>query len=103
VHNAIQLLGGGEVVMGWIVTVWPGVWAEFIAHSVWRQPDGSILCITPNKYDDDRILFLPDQSLGFDVLALPMMIGTRMVLLSDHPDVRTLAGLILGRAIQFWS
>jgi len=51
---------GGEQVTGWSIWEWPRVFIEAEFHAVWRQPDGTLLDITPKVFPMPRILFLPD-------------------------------------------
>ncbi|HEY4177963.1 MAG TPA: hypothetical protein VGM90_14045 [Kofleriaceae bacterium] len=50
---------GGSVQHGWMVHEWPDVLFEAQFHAVWRQPDGTLVDVSPN--DERRIFFLPDQ------------------------------------------
>jgi len=51
---------GGERVIGWSIWEWPRVFIEAEFHAVWRQPNGTLLDITPKVFPMPRILFLPD-------------------------------------------
>lgn len=55
----------GEMLLGWEITVWDNVLVDCVGHAVVRQGD-SLLCVTPSKYGDSRLLFLLDSSLSFD-------------------------------------
>ena len=57
---------GGEQVIGWSIWQWPRVFIEAEFHTVWRQPDGDLLDITPKKYRMPRILFLPDSTRHYE-------------------------------------
>jgi hypothetical protein len=51
---------GGEQIFGWSIWEWPRVFIEAEFHSVWRQPNGNLLDLTPKIVPMPRILFLPD-------------------------------------------
>jgi SEC-C motif len=55
----------GEMVLGWDVSVWDGVLLDCIGHAIVRCGE-SLRCVTPSKYGEQRLLFLPDSSLTFD-------------------------------------
>lgn len=57
---------GGEAAYGWAIWRWPGRWFEAEHHAVWRRPDGSLLDVTPQLGDPERILFLPDPDKVYD-------------------------------------
>ncbi|MEZ0243481.1 MAG: hypothetical protein ACAH11_08915 [Sphingomonas sp.] len=57
---------GGEAAYGWAIWHWPGRWFEAEHHAVWRRPDGSLLDVTPQLGDPERILFLPDRQAVYD-------------------------------------
>ena len=57
---------GGEQVIGWAIWEWPRVFIEAEFHSVWRQPDGSLLDLTPKVMPMPRILFLPDPRRAYN-------------------------------------
>ena len=59
-------LHGGEAAYGWAIWHWPGRWFEAEHHAVWRRPDGSLLDVTPQTGDPERILFLPDPDAVYD-------------------------------------
>ena len=56
---------GGEQVTGWSIWEWPLVFIEAEFHCVWRQPDGTLLDITPKSISMPRILFLPDPTKSY--------------------------------------
>ena len=53
---------GGKVVFGWAIYVWQNVMLDFIGHAV-VQRDRSIYCVTPSKYGETKIAFVPDSSI----------------------------------------
>jgi hypothetical protein len=79
----------GEMVLGWEVCVWEGVLIDFIGHAVVRI-DGKLRCVTPSKYGDAKLLFLPDSRLAFDFNDPMTRMPTTQVALSRRPDVRRL-------------
>ncbi|WP_157073801.1 hypothetical protein [Sphingomonas soli] len=66
--NSVRQAGmqGGEAAYGWAIWRWPGRWFEAEHHAVWRHPDGSLLDVTPQLGDPERILFLPDPEKVYD-------------------------------------
>lgn len=56
---------GGEIIYGWSIAVWPKVMMDCIGHAV-HDIDGHWKCVTPEKDDNTKILFLPDPSMTFD-------------------------------------
>ncbi len=79
----------GEMVLGWEVTVWDNVMLDCIGHAVVRHGE-SLLCVTPSKYGDARILFLPDPSLTFDFEDENARMPVAEVQLSQRPEVAKL-------------
>lgn len=57
---------GGAAAYGWAIWRWPGRWFEAEHHAVWRRPDGSLLDVTPQLGNPERILFLPDPEAVYD-------------------------------------
>ncbi len=57
---------GGSAAYGWAIWRWPGRWFEAEHHAVWRRPDGSLLDVTPQLGEPERILFLPDPEAVYD-------------------------------------
>jgi hypothetical protein len=51
---------GGEQIIGWTIWEWPRVYIEAEFHTVWQQPDGTVVDLTPKIVPMPRILFLPD-------------------------------------------
>lgn len=52
---------GGRRVHGW--SLW--LFGEVVVgdhHSVWQTPDGELVDVTPPKFDEDKVLFLRDDS-----------------------------------------
>jgi len=78
---------GGEVVLGWQISVWEGVLAEFIGHAVVRIED-NYRCVTPCKYGDQRLLFLSDSSLTFDFTDATARLPSRRVALAERTEIR---------------
>jgi hypothetical protein len=69
--NSVAQAGaqGGEAAYGWAIWRWPGRWFEAEHHAVWRRPDGSLLDVTRQLGDPERILFLPDPEKIYDPAA----------------------------------
>lgn len=56
---------GGEIVYGWAIWYWEGVFIEAEHHAVWSSK-GELLDITPPLEKENEILFLTDDSKIFD-------------------------------------
>jgi len=57
---------GGSIQYGWVIWEWVHVLVEAEFHAVWRSPDARLACVSPNDQNEDKILFLPDDSRSFD-------------------------------------
>ena len=65
---------GGSAQQGWSIRVLEGaaVWMEL--HSVWRHPEGHLLCVTePPSAHLQKIAFLPDSSMDATRSGLPSL------------------------------
>lgn len=51
---------GGTQVIGWTIWELPGLFVEAEFHSVWRNPDGELVDITPKRTPSARIYFVED-------------------------------------------
>lgn len=82
---------GGEVVLGWMVDLVPGVYIELMHHAIWRTPGGELLDVTaPQDGERDKngpIVFIPDDSvqINFD---RPIPTNNKYVTLIKDPDLR---------------
>lgn len=57
-HNAMN--NGGKRVHGWALWQYPsGVMGDF--HSVWENSDGTLIDVTPSKFDQSQVLFVRDR------------------------------------------
>lgn len=65
VKNKIER-DGGSIQYGWVIWEWVNVLVEAEFHAVWRSPEGRLICVSPNDQNEDKILFLPDDSRVFD-------------------------------------
>lgn len=54
---------GGEVQLGWIFSIMGNLALKLTAHAVVKQDDGSLLCVTPNEYRNNKLKFSPDDSV----------------------------------------
>ena len=79
----------GEMVLGWEITVWDNVLVDCIGHAVVREGN-SLLCVTPSKPGDSRLLFLPDSSLSFDFSDPNARMPVAELPLSSRPEVASL-------------
>lgn len=58
-HHAMN--NGGQRVHGWALWQYPtGVMGDF--HSVWEQPNGTLIDVTPPKFGEGHILFVRDRT-----------------------------------------
>lgn len=56
---------GGDIVYGWSIWEWPGVMIESEFHAIWKKPNSELIDITPNSFNFNQILFLPDETLEY--------------------------------------
>jgi hypothetical protein len=56
----------GSVMHGWAIWHVPGLYFEAEHHGIWRKADGTLLDVSPQIFDYDRILFLPDPDAVYD-------------------------------------
>ena len=54
---------GGKVQLGWIFSIMGNLALKLTAHAVVKQDDGSLLCVTPNEYRNNKLRFYPDDSV----------------------------------------
>lgn len=79
----------GEMILGWEVSVWENVFLDCIGHAVIRFGD-QWRCITPSKYGDTRLLFIPDSRLTFDFNDPMARMPVKKISLSSRPEVKRL-------------
>ncbi|MCO6419312.1 hypothetical protein JYK14_24580 [Siccirubricoccus sp. KC 17139] len=79
--------GGGRIVYGWGIWIWPGVMVEAEHHAVWELPDGTLVDITPKIHGERRILFLRDDGATFDYERFRRRDNVRLAL-SSNPVVQ---------------
>lgn len=65
VSKHITQYGGSEVI-GWAIWEWPSVMVEAEFHSVWRSPEGELICLTPRPIPFDKITFLPSMAARYE-------------------------------------
>jgi len=80
---------GGELTLGWKVTEWKNVFIEFIGHAAVKTENG-IFCVTPSRYDEEKILFLEDPSLSFDFSDENARLPSQSISISKHKEVSAL-------------
>lgn len=80
---------GGEIVFGWEVTYWKNVLLELIGHSIVRNND-ELICVTPSKYGNKRILFLEDSKLSFDYFSCNSRLPSKYIPLNSSNMVENL-------------
>ena len=76
----------GEMVLGWEICVWDGVLLDCIGHAVVKHED-RLRCVTPSRYGDNRLLFLPDPRISFDFDDPMARMPAKQVPLSKRPEV----------------
>lgn len=76
----------GEMVLGWEICVWDGVLLDCIGHAIVKHK-GHLRCVTPSKYGDSRLLFLPDPRISFDFDDPMARMPAKQVPLSTCPEV----------------
>lgn len=79
----------GEMILGWEITIWENVLLDCIGHAVVQQGT-NLICVTPSKYGDTRLLFLPDPGLTFDFLDPNARMPVAEIQLSARPEVAKL-------------
>ena len=86
--NVQQFLEGnpGEMVLGWEICVWDGVLLDCIGHAVIKHGE-RLHCVTPSKYGDSRLLFVPDPRISFDFNDPMARMPAKQVPLSSRPEV----------------
>ena len=57
---------GGTPQHGWCLWELPGLFIEAELHAVWVSPSGEWVDVTPKSNREDKILFLPDDTVTFD-------------------------------------
>lgn len=56
---------GGQQINGWAIWQWENILVEAEAHSVWRNPEGGLVDITPHDNGEREILFLHDARMVY--------------------------------------
>ena len=51
---------GGKQLIGWAIWETAGLYIEAEFHTVWQDPQGNLIDLTPRPYHFETILFLPD-------------------------------------------
>jgi hypothetical protein len=77
----------GSMVLGWDISVWENVLLDCIGHAVVQTDDG-FLCVSPSKYGETSLLFLPDDSLEFDFDNSMARMPSKRIPLSSKPEVQ---------------
>lgn len=87
-HNVDYVVkeSGGKRILGRIIWQWANILVEGEAHAIWESPDGKLIDVTPNNYNENRILFLEDPGMVYR----NMVIGSIRIPLTDSPDVKEL-------------
>lgn len=53
---------GGSIQYGWAIWEWPHIMVEAEFHAVWVDQQGNLIDITPKEDNQEKILFLKDNS-----------------------------------------
>lgn len=77
----------GTMVLGWDISVWENVLLDCIGHAV-VQIEAGLLCVSPSKYGETSLLFLPDDSLEFDFDDSMARMPSKRIALSSKPEVQ---------------
>lgn len=87
-HNVRQYLEAnpGEMILGWEVTVWDGILLDCIGHAVVKTQEG-LRCITPTRYGEAQLLFVPDPRLSFDFDDPMARMPAKQIALSNRTEV----------------
>ena len=82
----------GEVVFGWAVSIWNKVLIDCIGHAVVKSNE-QYIDVTPNKYDDKKILFVRDDGITFDYSDEMSRLPSKNIALSSAKDVKRLVNI----------
>lgn len=74
---------GGSQIYGWMICIWPNVFAEAIHHGIWQGQDGRLVDVTPKAGGERRILFLPDPQREYDHLTHRRIDSIRTAFVKD--------------------
>lgn len=55
---------GGEIIFGFKIWSIPKLYIEASLHSIWENPNGKLIDITPNEDGEKTVLFLPEPRLN---------------------------------------
>lgn len=80
---------GGEIVFGWAIYVWEDVLYDFVGHAVVKVNE-ELYCVTPSQYPDDKLLFIPDNSISFDFDNPNSRMPSKEYSISRHKEVSQL-------------
>lgn len=76
----------GKMILGWEICIWDGVLLDCIGHAIVNHND-AMFCVTPSKYHDSRLLFLPDPNMEFDFQNPEARMPSKRLPLSYKPEV----------------
>ena len=77
----------GSLVLGWDIAVWDHVLMECIGHAI-VQYGNELFCVSPSKYREPSLLFLPDNSLQFDFDDPMARMPAKQIPLSNKSEVQ---------------
>ncbi|MEA2206526.1 MAG: hypothetical protein QOE77_3302 [Blastocatellia bacterium] len=77
----------GTMLLGWDVAVWDHVLLDCIGHAV-VETDGDILCVSPSKYGETSLLFVPDERIRFDFDNPMARMPSKQIALTHKPEVQ---------------
>lgn len=70
VESMVQQHGGRQI-NGWSIWQWANIMVEAEAHSVWENPEGQLVDITPHASGETKILFLKDDNMVYNDNPIP--------------------------------
>jgi hypothetical protein len=83
---------GGEVIFGWAITMWDKVLLDCIGHAVVRHDD-EFIDVTPNKYNDKKLLFVQDDEMVFDYSDEMSRMPSMNIAISSSKEVKRLVNI----------
>jgi hypothetical protein len=87
--DTVVRANGGKRILGRAIWQWANMLVEAEAHAIWETPEGDLIDVTPNSYNEDHILFLEVPNMTYD----GMVIGNIRLPLTNSPCVKELIEL----------
>ncbi|QJW56159.1 hypothetical protein HL670_03048 [Serratia plymuthica] len=82
---------GGNIVYGWLITLWPRSHVSAMHHAIWESPSGELFDVTCKLPDDPVVnvtTFLPDDSHKVDLDTLPLITSINCLLPLVSPLIK---------------